>query len=113
MHEAALAGAVAAELREARAAGRVGRARLLVRGGHHEPVDFDASLRLHLRLAAPELDDSSMVIVHLPVARLCSDCGARFEGTGPRPSCPTCGGAALPDATPEEIELDWAAGPAA
>lgn len=112
MHEAALAGMVADRLREARRAGRAGHPRLLVRGGHDEPADFDASLRLHVALAAPELRDAPLEIVHLPVARLCSGCGQQFGAVGPRAVCPECGSAALPNAIPEEVELDWLAGTA-
>ena len=107
MHEVALAGMVAADWRKARTDGILGRPRLLIRGGHDEPADFDAALRLHLRLAAPELDSEALEIVHLPTTRLCGGCGRRFDGCGPRPACPTCGGTPLPSTTPEAAELDW------
>jgi hypothetical protein len=107
MHEAALAKVVAERLRDASLAGRRGRPRLLVRGGHDEPADFDASLRLHVAVVAPELGDVPLEIVHLPVGRLCSACGRPFDAAGIRPACPRCGSAALPSAVPERIELDW------
>jgi hypothetical protein len=107
MHEAALAGRVAARLREAQRAGVVGRARLLVRGCRDEPTDFDAAVRLHLALAAPELDADALDIVHLQIDRLCAACGHRFGATEPAPACPSCGGVALPLPMEEEVEIDW------
>ena len=108
MHEGALAGEVAIQLREARRAGLTGRPRLIVRGGHHDPADFDAALRLHLMLEAPELDETAIEIVHLPVARLCSRCGRQFSAALPLAACPACGSAALPSAVAEDVELHWA-----
>jgi len=107
MHEAGLAATIVAELREGRLAGQVARPRLVVRGGHDDPADFDASLRLHLALAGPDLSDPLLEIVHLPVDRLCGGCGRRFDAVGPLATCPSCGGAALPSSAPEDVELVW------
>ena len=107
MHEAALASQIAGEWRTARADGWVGRPRLLIQGGHDEPVDFDAALRLHLQLTAPELEAEALEIVHLPSARLCAGCGRHFDSTERTPACPTCGSVALPTTTQEAVELDW------
>ena len=107
MHEAALAGTIADRWREANRAGLAGRPRLLVRGAHHEPVDFDAAVRLHLAIVAPELDGGALDIIHLPIDRLCSGCGDRFTADQATATCPTCGSVALPRAVAEEIELDW------
>jgi hypothetical protein len=107
MHEAALAGTIAMRWRDARRAGLVGHPRLLVQGAHHAPIDFDAALRLHLAIAAPELDADALEIIHVPVARLCSRCGGPFTADPPGAACPDCGGAALPGATDESIDLDW------
>ena len=107
MHEAALAGTIALRWRDARRAGLVGRPRLFVRGGHHEASDFDAAVRLHLAVVAPDLDVEALEIVHLPVLRLCSGCGRQFMAEAPGSACPECGAAALPGGPDEEIELDW------
>jgi Zn finger protein HypA/HybF involved in hydrogenase expression len=107
MHEAALAETIAIRWREARRAGTVGRPRLVVRGGHDEPLDFDAALRLHLAIAAPELDGDTLEIIHAPVARLCSGCGGEFLAASQAAPCPDCGSAALPGATGDSIELHW------
>jgi len=107
MHEAGLAATIAIELLAGRRSGQTGEARLIVRGGHDEPEDFDASLRLHLALAAPDLSSPLLEIVHLPVDRLCSGCGAPFRAARPRALCPACGCAALPSTMPEEVELEW------
>jgi Zn finger protein HypA/HybF involved in hydrogenase expression len=112
MHEAGLANAIAMQLREARQAGLIARPRLVVRGGHDRPADFDAALRLHLAQAAPELGDERLEIVHEPVARLCSSCSRTFSADDPLAPCPSCGSAALPTATSEEVELEWATGKA-
>jgi Zn finger protein HypA/HybF involved in hydrogenase expression len=112
MHEAALANTIAAKLRESRQAGVVGRPRLVVRGGHDESAAFDAALRLHLALAAPELDSDALDIIHAPVTRLCSGCGRRFGASDPLAPCPTCGSLGLPTTMDEEVELTWAPGKA-
>ena len=112
MHEAGLAEGIAIQLREGREAGLIGRPRLLVRGGHDEPADFDAALLLHLALAAPEYADGALEVVHLPVVRLCSGCGRPFSATLPVAACPACGSVSLPTATTEEVELEWPDGKA-
>jgi hypothetical protein len=112
MHEAALAGTLAIRLRQARATALIGRPRLLVRGGHDEPDDFDAALRLHLALAAPEMESSTLEILHLPVERICSGCGGRFSSDRFAAACPACGSPALPNRTLESVELEWIDGPA-
>lgn len=111
MHEAGLASSLALRLRDARQAGVFGRPRLVVRGGHDEPMEFDAALRLHLSLEDPELGHG-LEIIHLPVLRLCSGCGAQFSAVPPIAACPTCGSPALPSTTGEQIELDWDGGKA-
>ena len=108
MHEAGLADIVAAQWREARRRGVTGWPRIVVRGGHHEPVDFDASLRLHLMLTAPELGAMALEIVHVPVPRLCSGCGLQFSAASSMAACPTCASPALPSPLPEDVELEWA-----
>lgn len=113
MHEAALAGTLASRLRQARATGPLGRPRLLVRGGHDEPDDFDASLRLHLALAAPDVDSATLEILHLPVERICSGCGGTFSSDRFAAACPLCGRPALPNRALESVELEWTDGPAA
>lgn len=107
MHEAALAGTIAERWREAQRAGLVGQPRLLVRGGHHEPLDFDAALRLHLAIAAPELDGEMLEIVHVATPQLCSGCGRQFLAAVTGAACPRCGSAPLPAAAAESVELDW------
>lgn len=107
MHEAGLAATIARELLEGRRAGRTSEARLIVRGGHDEPEDFDASLRLHLALAVPDLANPLLEIVHVPVDRLCSRCGDCFRATRPRAACPACGSPAMPSAIAQEVELEW------
>jgi Zn finger protein HypA/HybF involved in hydrogenase expression len=110
MHEAGLASTIALRLWEAREAGVLGPPRIIVKGGHEEPADFDAALRLHLALVAPDLDGEALEFVHVPVTRMCSGCGRQFSADRPLALCPTCGSGALPGPTHEEIELDWADG---
>jgi hypothetical protein len=107
MHEAALAGTIAERWREANRAGLAGRPRLLVQGAHHEPTDFDAALRLHLAIVAPDLEGEMLEIVHVATPHLCSGCGRAFLAAAHGAACPRCGGAPLPEATAESVELDW------
>jgi hypothetical protein len=110
MHEAGLASTIALRLWEAHDAGLVGRPRVIVRGGREEPADFDAALRLHLALVAPELGGDALEILHLPVTRMCGGCGRPFAADRPTAGCPMCGASALPSPLDEEIELEWADG---
>ena len=103
MHEAGLAAAIAGALRREPADGS--RVRLLVSGGHGDPVDFDESLRFHLAVGAPELDLRDMEIVHLAVDRLCAWCGRTFSASEPDAVC-SCGGSSLPIPTPERVEIE-------
>jgi Zn finger protein HypA/HybF involved in hydrogenase expression len=107
MHEAGIATAIAATLREHPQDWR--RARILVRGGHTPPTDFDAALRFHLAASDPSLDLRRFKIVHLPTYRACANCGDTFEALELTDPCPTCGGASWPDYSEEEIELELVA----
>jgi hypothetical protein len=107
MHEAGLAAAVADALRrEGVGLNDGGHLRLLVSGGHADAGDFDASFRLHLALAAPELDLAELDIVHLPVDRICVGCGATFASVEADEPCPRCEGSALSVPTPEHVEIE-------
>jgi hypothetical protein len=107
MHEAGLAAAVADALRrEGVGLDDGGHVRLLVSGGHADAGDFDASFRLHLALAAPELDLAELEIVHLPVDRVCVGCGATFASVEADEPCPRCGGSGLSIPTPEHVEIE-------
>lgn len=104
MHEAGIARGIAAALRGRALAGRV--VRLRVRGGHHDPGEFEAALRTHLRIEAPELDAVPIELVHEAVPRLCVGCGAEFVAPGADDPCPTCGGASLPLQEHEQVEVE-------
>ncbi len=107
MHEAGIASAVADALRREGVATLAGaRVRLLVSGGHSEPVDFDESLRFHLAAAAPDVDVAAIEIVHLPIERLCAGCGEPFAAVSADEPCPRCGGSGLPVPTPESVEIE-------
>jgi Zn finger protein HypA/HybF involved in hydrogenase expression len=104
MHEAALASALAGEIR---ARGLRGRAlRVFVSGGHSDPVAFDASLRMHLAAIDPALDQASITISHLAEQRPCLSCGRPFAAAGLEATCPHCGGVGLAAPTPERVELE-------
>jgi Zn finger protein HypA/HybF involved in hydrogenase expression len=105
MHEAGLATALAATIRERgleRAALRV-----VVTGAHHEPAVFDPAIRLHLSMIAPDMDPEMIEFVHRPVERPCLGCGNPFAAVGPDAPCPDCGGPGLPSPDPERVELEW------
>jgi len=103
MHEAGLAMAIAEALRDERRAGD--RVRLVVSGGSSATEDFDAVLRLHLALSAPELDPTEVEIVHLPSERSCLGCGASFTATVADATCPSCGAPSFVVPSPERIDL--------
>ncbi|MDA8202780.1 MAG: hydrogenase/urease maturation nickel metallochaperone HypA [Chloroflexi bacterium] len=106
MHEAGIARSIAAVLRGRDVAGR--RVVLHVRGGHHGPDEFEAALRLHLEIEAPDLELTSFEIVHDPVPRFCVGCGAEFPAARPEDPCPRCGGTSLPLLDREQVEVEIA-----
>ncbi len=104
MHEAGLARAVAATLRERDLT--VGAVRLLVRGGHHEAAAFDAALRAHLSALLPGTEADDAEIVHVAIEQLCVGCGRLFEAPAPEAVCPACGASALPSLLEEQVEIE-------
>jgi Zn finger protein HypA/HybF involved in hydrogenase expression len=108
MHEAGIAVAVAAEIRER--ALDPARVRLLVSGGHGNLADFDAALRAHLETAAPGARLAEVRIVHLPAPHVCAHCAGAFEAVAAAPAgptCPACGGPGMRLPQAESIELAW------
>lgn len=105
MHEAGIAVAVAAEIRDRGL--DPSRVRLLVSGGHGDAHSFDAALRAHLDAAAPSLGLGAVRIVHAPVPRLCANCASQFRAASAEEPCPTCGGPSIILAESESIELEW------
>jgi hypothetical protein len=108
MHEARLAAAIAAAIRDAGLAGLP--VRVLVSGGHDEPSAFDEALRFHLSSALPETDPALVAIIHEPTQQWCPACGRAFRAVRGRP-CPGCGGAGLPVKIDEEIVIEPGVGP--
>lgn len=104
MHEAGLARAVVARLRDG--GFELRDVRLLVRGGHHEPEDFDAAMRAHLSGELSGEDSSGLQIVHVPFGHLCLACGRSFDAAALDESCPGCGGDALPSILDEQVEIE-------
>lgn len=104
MHEAGIARAVAGAIRDQAAPDDL--IRLFVTGGHGQPEDFDAALRLHLALALPDRDPAAFEIVHRPTSRLCPACAVTFDGIRPLDPCPTCGSPGLETPVSEEIDLE-------
>jgi hypothetical protein len=103
VHEAALALAVAEQIRQR---GMLGRPMtLLVSGGHADADAFDAALRLHLAASEPRLDTDALTIVHLLEERPCLSCGQSFAAVGQLADCPYCGGVGPLRARPEKIEI--------
>lgn len=105
MHEAGIAVAVAAEIRDRGLDPAL--VRVLVRGGHDDPAAFEAAFRAQLELAGPGLDLDRVTIVRLPTARLCIHCGGSFVAVEADAPCPSCGGPGLSAHSHETIELEW------
>jgi Zn finger protein HypA/HybF involved in hydrogenase expression len=106
MHEAGLARSVAKALRERGLT--PDQVRLAVRGGHHDPAEFEAELRAHL---AREMPDETAAIASLEVRRLtfghlCPRCGVEFDSEIVAPACPNCGSDTIAEITDEEIEIE-------
>jgi len=109
MHESLLAEAIAARVRRHARSSPSDVLRVVVRGGQ-DGSTIAAALRLHLRIAIPELDDARLLIVHEATDRLCSRCASSFPA--PRmadllATCPSCGGAPLPITAAEEVDVQW------
>lgn len=106
MHEAGLARGVARALRERGL--RPDQIGLVVRGGHHDPTEFEAELRSHL---AAELPEAASAVAHLPIRRvasghLCPGCGVEFDTEIVAPGCPACGSDTVPEIATEQIEIE-------
>jgi hypothetical protein len=111
MHEAGVAVAVAAEIRDRGLDPST--VRVLVRGGHGDSGAFEAAFRAQLELAAPGLGLDLVTLVRLSTARLCSGCARSFTATDPDAPCPACGRPGLTADVHETIELEWDEVPAA
>jgi Zn finger protein HypA/HybF involved in hydrogenase expression len=106
MHEAALARNVAKSLKSRGL--RLADVRLNVRGGHRDPSDFEADLRVQLLQAMPE--DAKAVpgleIRRVAFGHLCPGCGTEFESTQIAAPCPRCRAESLPDLTDEQVDIE-------
>ena len=105
MHEAGIAVAVAAEIRDRGL--DPSRVRLVVAGGHGDQAAFDDALRAHLEVAAPALGLSRVTIAHAPVPRLCAHCATRYRAAAFDASCTACGGPGIVLSEPVFVELEW------
>lgn len=109
MHEAGLARAVASAMAER--ALDPGAVVVRIAGGHAEPEDVRAALRLHLEVLLGAEAAGRLGIELAPVARLCVDCAETFEAVERTAACPACGGPGLLVPRPETLELLVADGP--
>lgn len=105
MHEAGIAVAVAAEIRDRGLDPST--VRLVVAGGHGDRAAFDAALRAHLEAAAPGLGLAAVMIDHAPVPRLCARCATQYRAADADSSCSACGGPGIALSEPESVELEW------
>jgi Zn finger protein HypA/HybF involved in hydrogenase expression len=106
MHEAGLARGVAKALRERGL--RPAEVRLAVRGGHHDPGEFERALREHL---AAEMPEEAAAIAGIEIVRgefghLCPVCGVEFESQLVDPACPNCGSETLAELMGEQVEIE-------
>lgn len=109
MHEAGLARAVASAMAERGL--DPGAVVVRIAGGHAEPEDVRAALRLHLEILLGADAAGRLGIESVPVARFCVDCAATFEAVERAAACPACGGPGLLLPGPETLELLVADGP--
>jgi Zn finger protein HypA/HybF involved in hydrogenase expression len=82
--------------------------RLNVRGGHRDPTEFEADLRVHLLQAMPDQSRAipGLEIRRVPFGHLCPGCGNEFESPQIAASCPRCHAESLPELTDEEIDFE-------
>ncbi len=106
MHEAGLARGVARGLRERGLS--PAQVRLAVRGGHHDPREFEAELRAHLTAEMPgdAAAVASMEIRRAVFGHLCPRCGVEFETERVAPVCPACGVDTVAEITDEIVEIE-------
>ncbi|HSO29177.1 MAG TPA: hypothetical protein VLS28_04695 [Candidatus Sulfomarinibacteraceae bacterium] len=97
--------AIAAEIRERGL--DPARVRILVSGGHGDPVSFDVALRAHLEGAAPGLELGGVRIVRAAMRLVCAHCAALFPAIESNSACQWCGGPGIPRSEPESVELEW------
>ncbi|HSG86915.1 MAG TPA: hypothetical protein VLA23_11315 [Candidatus Limnocylindrales bacterium] len=107
MHEAAIARAIAASLRDRALLGRP--VRVVVSGGHTNPADFDAALLEHLAGVGPPIDVALIEVVHRPDEMRCLACDRTFPDT--LDACPACGGPGMPGRMDETIAIEPLEGP--
>jgi Zn finger protein HypA/HybF involved in hydrogenase expression len=105
VHEANLARGVANVLREGGL--RLEQVRLIVRGGHRDPAEFESDLRTHLVAEMPEnaAAVAKLQIQRIPFGHYCPACDAEFGSTEFSPPCPHCGEETLPNFANEQIEV--------
>ena len=110
MHEAGLARGVARELRQRGLS--VAQVRLAVRGGNHDPLEFETELRAYLVAELPDeaAAVAAMEIRRVPFGHLCPRCGVEFDSAAVAPGCPACGVDTVAEITDEAIEIELLAG---
>jgi|GEM_PF-1268107 len=103
MHELGLARAIAGAIRE----NGWQRTPLEVRvtGSHAAPDDFDRALLAHLAADGDDIDPTLITVTHGARTLLCSRCAVPFGAAGDDDRCPSCGGAPLPAAEGETVEI--------
>jgi Zn finger protein HypA/HybF involved in hydrogenase expression len=106
MHEAGLARNVAKAMKTRGLS--LAQVRLTVRGGHRDPAEFEAGLRVHLLQAMP--GDAKAIpgleITRVPFGHLCPGCGNEFESVQIAASCPRCHAESLPELSDEQIDIE-------
>ena len=106
MHEAVLARGLAKTLKIRGLS--LADVRLTVRGGHRDPAEFEADLRLHLLQAMPDQAKAvtGLEIKRVPFGHLCPGCGNEFDSAQIAASCPRCHAESLPELTDEQVDIE-------
>lgn len=105
MHEARLAAAVAAAVRDQPAEGW---SRLVVRVPATELAHGHGpgAIQLHLAAALGEIDPDRIDVVPAPANWLCPGCGGRFSAALIEPPCPACAGPTMPAADDHDVAIE-------
>ena len=104
MHEAVLARNVAKTLKSRGLT--LADVRLNVRGGHRDPSEFEADLRVHLLQTMPEEAKAvpGLEIRRVPFGHLCPGCGNEFQSARIAAPCPHCHAESLPETSGEQVD---------
>ena len=104
MHEASLATTVLSVLRGN--PGPPGRVRIHIWDTSTPAADLAERVATYLATAEPPVQVPGVEVIPQPRQRLCADCATGWTSPQPAPTCPACGGPALPLPHDHRLEVE-------